>query len=65
MEGLELRLIKFAIVGTSGVVVNLGLLYILVEWFGLYYMLAAVISIGSSVVSNYILNDKWTWRDRK
>ena len=65
MEGLELRLIKFAIVGTSGVVVNLGLLYILVEWFGLYYMLAAVISIGSSVLSNYILNDKWTWRDRK
>jgi len=65
VEGLELRLIKFAIVGTSGVVVNLGLLYILVEWFGLYYMLAAVISIGSSVVSNYILNDKWTWRDRK
>ena len=64
MEGLELRLIKFAIVGTSGVVVNLGLLYILVEWFGLYYMLAAVISIGSSVLSNYILNDKWTWRDR-
>ena len=59
-----MRLIKFAIVGTSGVVVNLGLLYILVEWFGLYYMLAAVISIGSSVVSNYILNDKWTWRDR-
>ena len=65
MEGLELRLIKFAIVGTSGVVVNLGLLYILVEWFGLYYMLAAVISIGSSVLSNFILNDKWTWRDRK
>jgi len=65
VEGLELRLIKFAIVGTSGVVVNLGLLYILVEWFGLYYMLAAVISIGSSVLSNYILNDKWTWRDRK
>ena len=59
-----MRFIKFSIVGSIGVGVNLGLLYILVEWFGLYYMLAAAISIGASVVSNFILNDKWTWRDR-
>jgi len=64
MGGFKLRFIKFSIVGSIGVGVNLGLLYILVECFGLYYLLAAAISIGASVVSNFILNDKWTWRDR-
>ena len=65
MKYIGMRFIKFSIVGSIGVGVNLGLLYVLVEYFGLYYMLAATLAIGASVVSNFVLNDRWTWKDRR
>jgi len=65
------RFVKFCIVGGSGVVVNLA-----VVWAGntllpgalgddartaLSYFLGIVVSIGT----NFVLNDVWTWRDRE
>jgi dolichol-phosphate mannosyltransferase len=57
------RVVKFMAVGITGVVVNVGLLYFLTEVFGLYYLLSSLIGIEASIISNFILNDLWTFRD--
>lgn len=59
------RFIKFLLVGLSGIVVNEGLLWLLTEKLDLYYLLSGVISIEASIISNFILNDLWTFKDRR
>lgn len=58
------RIIKFLSVGLSGVIVNLGSLYILKEFLKLNYLVAGVIAIELSIINNFILNSFWTWKDR-
>ncbi|MFQ6129253.1 MAG: glycosyltransferase [Candidatus Hadarchaeaceae archaeon] len=62
--GESSRLLKFCLVGASGVVVNLGLLWILTEIAGLFYLVSAAFSIETSILSNFVLNELWTFRDR-
>jgi dolichol-phosphate mannosyltransferase len=59
------RFLKFCAVGLSGVLVNIGLLWLLTEFAGLFYLLSAAISIESSIISNFVLNDYFTFRDRR
>jgi len=58
------RFLKFCAVGASGVVVNEGLLWILTEFAGLFYLVSGVIGIEVSIITNFLLNDAWTFRDR-
>lgn len=58
------RFLKFATVGASGVVVNQGLLWFFTEIVGLYYLFSSAIGIETSIITNFILNEKWTFRDR-
>lgn len=53
----------FGFVGLTGIAVNLGLLYLLTEYFGIYYLISAAIAIELSIMSNFIWNDLWTFRD--
>ena len=64
-KGELLRFLKFCLVGASGVLVNMGLLWLLTEVAGLFYLLSAAISIETSIISNFILNDYFTFRDRR
>jgi len=59
-----MRIAKFALVGLSGVFVNEGLLWVLTEIAGLYYLISSAIGIELSIITNFILNDKWTFSDR-
>ncbi|MBN2426432.1 MAG: GtrA family protein [Calditrichaceae bacterium] len=61
---LNPRTVKFAVVGLSGVLVNMGLLYILTEYAHLFYMVSSVIAIEVSILTNFFMNDLWTWKDR-
>ena len=54
---------KYYAVGASGVLVNLGLLYFLTEFAGLWYFLSYTLAISASITSNFILNKIWTFRD--
>lgn len=54
---------KFAIVGASGVVVNLGSFTLLLE-LGVNQYLASPIAIEISIISNFLLNNFWTFRWR-
>ena len=58
------RFIKFNVVGLTGVLVNEGLLVLLV-YYGVYYLGASAIAIEVSIVTNFVLNDLWTFRDRR
>jgi dolichol-phosphate mannosyltransferase len=56
--------IKFNIVGLTGVFVNEGLL-IGLQSIGFYVLTASAIAIEVSILTNFLLNDLWTFRDRR
>jgi len=58
------RPVKFAVVGASGILVNLGVLYALLT-VGVGHLLAGAISIEASIISNFVFNDLWTFSDRR
>lgn len=67
----RVRLYKFASVGASGVIVNLlvfELCLSLLKYFtlseDLRFATANSIGIVISILTNFILNDLWTWSDR-
>ena len=57
------RFWKFALVGTSGVLVNMLTLITLVEYFGASPTVAWMAAVGLSILSNFLLNSSFTWRD--
>jgi putative flippase GtrA len=66
-----LRLVRFAVVGGSGVLVNVlvfqGMLFALrdvVEGTATAIPIANVAGIFVSIFTNFLLNDGWTWGDR-
>lgn len=59
------RLIKFGLVGFSGVLVNMGLFFLFSDVAGFSYYLASPIAIEFSIVNNFLWNTGWTWKDRK
>ena len=61
---LNIRLLKFGVVGISGVGVNMGMLYFLTEYVHIPYLISSIIAIEISIISNFLLNDIWTWKDR-
>jgi dolichol-phosphate mannosyltransferase len=56
--------IKFAIVGGSGVLVNMGLFFILTRWIHIRIEWASPVAIEISILSNFLLNNIWTFRKR-
>jgi len=56
---------KFLIVGFSGVFVNMFFLWIFRDIFHLSLGISGVIAIEISVISNFLLNNAWTFWDRK
>ena len=56
-----MKIVRFGLVGLSGILVNMGLLYALTEVAGLYYLISAAIAIELSIVNNFVWNDIWTF----
>jgi putative flippase GtrA len=56
-----LQLVRFAAVGASGYVVNLGVFALCVHALAINYKLAAVIAFVVSVVNNFWWNRHWTF----
>lgn len=55
------NIVRYAIVGASGVVVNELMLYFL---FGYMHISAVPLAVESSVVSNFVLNNKYTFGNK-
>src|ERR687894_2569054 len=57
------RFWKFALVGASGVLVNMITLIVLAEYFHAHKVIAWMFAVGLSILSNFLLNNAFTWRD--
>ena len=55
-------MLRFGVVGLSGVVVNQGLLMLLHGAAGAPLLLSSIIAIEISILTNFVLNHTWTWR---
>jgi dolichol-phosphate mannosyltransferase len=55
------RLGKFHIVYAAGLAINLGLLYVITEYLGVYYLLANLAAIAVATLWNFWWSLKWTW----
>jgi len=57
------KIVKFLVVGSSGAVIDFGILALLVELAGWQPLIANLISFSVAMISNFWLNKLWTWRD--
>ncbi|MGD0234775.1 MAG: glycosyltransferase family 2 protein [Syntrophorhabdales bacterium] len=56
---------KYCVVGFSGIFVNLGVYVLLTRVFNVYGALASPIAIELSILSNFFMNDFWTFGKRR
>jgi dolichol-phosphate mannosyltransferase len=56
--------LKFAVVGASGVFVNMGILYLLTRSTTLSLEYASPIAIEASILTNFFINNSWTFKKR-
>lgn len=62
---LSRRFLKFCSVGASGVVVNLGAMWVLLELLGVHTNISSAAAIELSIFSNFALNEIWTFGDHE
>lgn len=58
------RWIKFYLVGGTGIVVQLAVLWLLTR-LGVHYLIATGLAVESAILNNYVWHVRWTWRDRE
>lgn len=58
------RFWKFGVVGASGALINMAILFGFTEFLGFHYLVSSAIAVESSIISNFILNDIWTFAER-
>ena len=57
-----IRFVKFGVVGGSGLFVNMFLLWFCKDQLGLPLTISSLIAIGVSILTNFLLNNFWTWK---
>ncbi len=55
---------KFAGFSSIGALVQLGIVYYLVDGFSLSYPIALMLSVGTAAFSNFVLNKKWIFKEK-
>jgi len=55
---------KFVGFSSIGALVQLGMVYYLVDGFSLSYPIALVLAVGTAAFSNFVLNKKWTFKEK-
>jgi len=58
------RYLRFNVVGIGGFVVQLSALALLVHVAGMWYVMASALAVEAAVLHNFVLHERWTWRDR-
>lgn len=57
------RFTRFGVVGGIGAIVNMSILYLLVRYGGWNHMVAAAVATEVAILSNFAMNDRWTFHD--
>ncbi len=55
------RMLRFAVVGGAGTVVNTAALYVLHRLLGVPLVAASAVAVELAVVHNYVFNNRWTF----
>jgi len=55
------RVAKFAVVGSIGILISTGVLYLLSRRLGLPLVLSSGAAVELAVISNFLLNSSWTF----
>jgi len=55
------RVFKSNVWRSGGLAVNIGVLYLLTEYMGVYYLLSNIVGIICAFLLNYILESRLTW----
>jgi dolichol-phosphate mannosyltransferase len=58
---LAARLVKFLVVGGTGVVVNSAALYAFYQLLSLPLIVASALAVTLAIGNNFVLNDRWTF----
>lgn len=56
------NMMKFFIVYISALFINLGIMYICVDYYNINKLIAPIIAIGVGTIYNYTLNKVWTFK---
>ena len=59
------QFIRYLFAGGSAFIVDFGALYILTEFFGIYYLVSGILSFILGILTNYIISIKWVFSKRK
>ena len=54
--------IKFAIVGVINTIIHLAVLFILTEFFSVWYILSSFLAFLIAVTNSFVMNTLWTFR---
>jgi dolichol-phosphate mannosyltransferase len=55
---------KFIGFSSLGALTQIGLVYLLVDSYAIQYPIALIIAVSSAALSNFILNKKWTFKEK-
>ena len=58
------QFVKFALVGLSSTAIDWSIFYLLNSFFGLYYLIAKILSFSVAVINSYTWNRCWTFRSQ-
>lgn len=58
---ISIRFLRFCAVGLIGTAVNLLMLFILTTWVGMKQDVALLLAIFTAMISNYVINNRWTF----
>lgn len=57
------RFFRFAMVGFTGLFVDMTIFYLLLDGWGLPLTISAILSAEIAILNNFLWNDQWTFRD--
>lgn len=58
------RFWKFNLVSLIALVINMSVLFVLVEFFGMWYLVANFVGIACALIVNFLGNDRWTFNEK-
>lgn len=53
---------RFLIVGTIGTLIGMSVLYVLTEYFHVYYLLSFIVGTILGSINNYLLSKHWVFK---
>ena len=62
---IHIQFFRYIFVGFTSFIVDIGILYFLTEYLGLFYLISAAIAFIIALITNYILCIKWIFTKRK